>query len=58
MGGNMRARKSSKKIASYNGNMKGAMKQKMKKINRSGGWFTKEDAKSVTKAVIGRFYNN
>ena len=27
------------------------------KASRSSGWFTKEDAKKITKEVIGRFHN-
>lgn len=27
------------------------------KTSRSRGWFTKEDAKKITKEVIGRFHN-
>ena len=27
------------------------------KSNSSRGWFTEEDAKKMTKEVIGRFYN-
>lgn len=57
MGLRPRAGKSSKKSASYSGNAKGATKQKVKKTSRAGGWFTEKDARSITKAVIGRFYN-
>ncbi len=59
MGGSMGLKQGtckSKNSASY-GSVKGATKQKTKKISRSGGWFTEKDAKNITKAVIGRFHN-